>query len=129
MLRNNQAPESKEVLVDMSQYSIESGRNSIQKQYGNLLTERDILKKQKLKLERSLIYWKSRNPTGRTRGNEHIERHKIIDEITEIQERLITIKPTLSKLNFELNKDKRQHSEILEDMLVALKQIAERLSK
>ena len=40
MLRTDRAVESREVLVDMSQHSIESGRLSIEQQYENLLIER-----------------------------------------------------------------------------------------
>ena len=124
MLRDNQVPESGEALVDMSQYSIESGRNSIQKQYENLVIEREILKKRKLELEKWLIGYKIRTPSGLSPSAEKIERKKVIEEITEIQKRLMEIKPNMTKLHSRIHRD---NAVILEDILAVLKQIAERM--
>ncbi len=123
MLRENNTVKTGEALADMSQYSIESGRNSIQKQWDNLRKERQILSDRKLTLEQILCQNKLKHPSGLMIAGEHISRIEILKELTGIQKRLVEIKPTLSKLNEELH---RPMDEILEEILSLLKRIANR---
>ena len=65
---------------------------------------------------------KQYDPTGRTTRIDKIERKRIIDEINEIQARQIEIKPKFAKLRDILF---RPQEEILEEILLAVKQLAE----
>ena len=121
MLRNIK-PKHNEVVADMSQFSVESARNDIQKQYYNLRTERTILKKRKIELERLLCQAKTES---RTLGRITDTRKGIVTEIDLIQKRLIEIKPILHQLH---QTQFRNDGEILEDILVVLNQILEKIS-
>ena len=126
MLRETKAPESGEVIADMSQFSIDSGRLNMQQQYENLVKEREILKKRKLELEQQVAYYKKRSPYGRISSVEDTERRRIVEEIAEIQKRLIVIKPNMTNLH---NKLHRNDAEILEDILCVLQQISKKLDR
>ncbi len=126
MLRDN-TPGHNEAIADMSQYSIESGRNSIQKQYENMVSERKILVERKLELEQSLSLNK---PTLRTGpAGLLVTRKRVIEEITEIQQRLICIKPIMGKLHAKLEKNARSSVAVLEDILTVLKLILKEKAK
>ena len=69
---------------------------------------------------------KIKNPTGRMVAGKHTARTRIIEEITEIQKRLIVIKPTMQKLDSKVH---RGHCEILENILTVLCRIEKGLAK
>lgn len=122
MYRENKKPEHNQAIADMSQYSVESGRDDIQKQYYNLRKERSILTERKIELEKQLCKAKKESHSlGRVTDT----RKAIVDEIINIQKRLIEIKPTLHKLH---QTQFRNDGEILEDILGVVKQIAQALT-
>ncbi len=126
MIRDDKTPQSNKVIADMSQFSIESGRLSIEQQYDNLQKERNLLTNRKLKLEQMLVNYKTKYPSGRGIAGEHKQRREIIDEITDIQQRLVVIKPAWHKLRNQLY---RPQEVILEDILLVLKQIVNKVNK
>ena len=98
MLRQ-ELPKHREAIADMSEYSINSGRNSIEKQYKRIVIERDALKKELIDYERRLCNLK--NDT-RSLNTLRIERIKLTDNLAAIRKRLQEIKPIMTKLHEEL---------------------------
>ena len=125
MFRENKKPREKTAIADMSQYSVESGRLSAERQYDNLLKERQILTTHKLELEQKLCNHKRDYdcPAG------IVERRKIVEEINNIQKRLIKLKPTLTKLHDAKSRPIRPFAEVAEEMLIVLKRIEEVLKE
>ena len=100
MIRDKQ-PRSQQATADMGQYSIESGRQSIEDQYEKLQRERKTIVDRKQYLQgllanKKLVY-SDRN--GRVSRNVNQDRADIVHEIHEIDKRLTKLKPTLHTLN------------------------------
>lgn len=125
MVVRTQLPRKEQAVADMSQYSIESGRNDIIKQLENMQKERKMLCDRKIVLEKKLFDFRIKHPRGLAVAGEHINRKEIVGEITGIQKRLSEIKPNLHKLTRMLH---RQTEDILEDILVVLKKIDKKLA-
>jgi len=125
MIRQNN-PKTNKVVVDTSQFSIDSAHLSSEQQLAKMEEERAMLAARmseiKLKLSLCPVRNGGRNHTTR------LKRLELTQEYDEIVMRLTQIKPDLKKLNVELNAKKPDRTEILLEILDVLKQIAKQQS-
>lgn len=126
MIRKETTRQTGQVIADVSQFSMESGRLSAEDQLEKIVIEREILKKRKGEIEKLLYNYKKRWPAGRMIAGRHKTRTELIDENMEIQKRLVEIKPAMKRLHDIVH---RSSDVILEEILVVLNRIENKLSK
>jgi len=114
-------PKHGQAIADMSQFSVQAGRQDAEKRYYNLVTERDVLKKDIVELELQLSLLKSDTRSLLTLNK---ERQRLTQELIETHSRLHEIKPTMTKLHAELFEHDGQ---ILRAILATLKDIQQLL--
>lgn len=129
MNRTDQRPHRGDATAIMGQDSVESGRHSIEQRYDALVQERKIISERKIVLERQLCQFKlDDRHGGRRPAAVHQNRFAIIEEINEIQQRLVQIKPNMAKLNNEKDKETNAwQTNLLKEILSVLKEIREGL--
>ncbi len=126
MYRKNKTATTSQAIADMSQFSVEAGRKSIEQQYSDLREKRQPLVERLRYLESKLAELKARcNVHKNMSFSDQKYRKDIIEEIAQIRNELATTKPKMRELDELLHPSEHQ---ILKDILSVLINIKDSLA-